>query len=585
MTSALALLGACADPSVLYLDAAALPAELRWVGVLPIDARGQVRSGSGLLGLDALPHELALDPPEAERALLVGYAADFVRPSPDAATLRAAPLGLAPDPRGPVLPRPRLSRFLRAEGDAFASDGEADPPSLSAAWVSCPSLLPQPGVVVPTCLHCVGTIRQEGCMLRSDLSSCGLDDLELFVGPTGELSSPHLAATRLTGCQFGESADGLGRFDCGFPERGGSCSLALLPPPRTEEVERLTLTEGPPLSASESEGLRPYGYLHGLLDLGQELLVVSTGGRWETWACHHSEDGLLMKSTTPSRAHYVSKATLELTRTATAPPCLRWPVADPARPGGFVASFARGRELFVGRFDEDARPGASVYLEDSWRWHVADAVVLSRDRVALLMDELEETEASRVVFLNLAGEGVEIERTVETTAYGLVSAQRFADDTVAVLANVSDNVRLVSLDGEARPAFFTSACGVANLQAAGLWADPASSFVVAAFSKNGVLLDLERSDGTCRIARPPVPGELHDPFALVAAGADLAVALRHRAEPREAWMGRYGRRSRHFLPTYTRIGEGAVNQLVADGETVYGTITTHGELFRLRPLP
>lgn len=567
---------ACADEGRLFVDLDLLPEDVRLVALLPLDEGGALRSGTGLLDREFVPLEQTLELDGATRALLVGYREEFVRPLPDPERLAASPV--RPSGGNDLdLPAPAWSRLGVIEDGELRSLTEVDPGRISADWVECPDGIGDGGFVMPSCLNCVSTLKQDGCRLEADLEPCSLEGLELTLGPEGAISSLRTRDPRLGTCTLHDSASALASIECDFPERAGGCSLTLLPRARPDSFEILKLADVAPSGTPYAGARHASGYLFGGAVVGPELVLATSGFSPQPWAC-----GLEFMAT-ESRIMYVDRDTFAVSRTATAAPCLRLPLSDLSGDGGFLATYLEGEVLRFGRFDASARSSASVPLGSFLTWSVSEAVVLSSDRAVIVLHDISEGQRSRIVFVHTGRDGLSIERDHESTAVLITGVSRISDRAVAILADASDNLRIVEPEGERAQYFFGGTCGTTNLVSAGFWMSQDERFAVGAFRENGMLLRVEPALDRCEFVRAPIHPETHDPVAIAQMGNELIVSFWARQSPRAVALGRLDLQGGHMLPAFTMVGPGVLNRLVVDGDVVYGTITDRAELVRLHP--
>ena len=555
-----------------------MPENLRWIAVLPVGEDGALQPGTGLLDREAAPLEASVEIPFARRAVVLGYPADFVRPLPSATVLSSN--ALRPGTPGALnLPRPGIALVGTIDGDALLSPTEIDPGPVAADWVQCPANIGTDGYVLPSCLNCVGTLSQRGCELEADLNSCALEGFQMAFGGDGELSSLAIDEPRLGACTLNDSAAALSTVECEFPERAGSCEFALIPKPRPDPFDVLSLNSGPVLESPFGSSRISGGYLYGAAIVGPDLVVATTGTTPRPWRCEE------VALNAPSTVAFVDRASFTVTRTATSAPCLRWPMADAPGGAGFLAVFGRDDEYFLGRFDASARVVTQVPLGSISGWEISDAVLLSPNRAVVALLNTNGEDNSRLVFVRVEPVGLSIELDHASSAGFISSLHRLNDETVAVLADSNDNFRVVSLEGERGTFYVNEPCGTANLSSSGFWMSDNERLAVAAYRENGTLLLLEPREGTCRFVRAPTHPETLDPIAMAQMGKELIVSFWGRRTPRAAFLGRLDLEAKHMLPAFTPVGLGVINRILVDGDVVYGTITDRAELVRLRPQP
>lgn len=283
-------------------------------------------------------------------------------------------LGFAPgaltiagsEPCSRALPAGAESWTARARpGGAEAWRREAPPERIEKtrfAFVtgSCPQVGPLDVDLRCGNTGCFGTMRQEGCTMTFDLSTCARDNLVLGIDRFGGLC---LEPNEPFGscAERAPSANGvLHTFDCGvtLPGTLGTCELDLYPkaterPPLTVETKTLFSVE--PYQPPKNFPRPPYGWLGDLVHLEDRVAVTAYGSVREDFVfCDEAE---------PGRVHFLDPESMEEIATATAPSCLGHLAPDPLG-DGFVGVYGVSPPSLA-RFDKNGRMLASVAFTGS----------------------------------------------------------------------------------------------------------------------------------------------------------------------------------------------------------------------------
>lgn len=225
----------------------------------------------------------------------------------------------------------------------------------SFAAGSCPELGPLDVELRCGNTGCFGTMRQEGCAMTLDLSTCARDNLSLPIDRYGALclapNEPFGSCAELEPA----SPDILHTFECGATGPGtlGSCELDIYPkatsrPPLT--VETKTLFEVAPYHPPKNFPRPPYGWLGDLVHLEDRVAVTAYGSV--------REDATFCNEVDPGRVYFLDPESMTEIGTATAPSCLGQIARDPTG-DGFVGVYGVEPPVFA-RFDKNGKMLGSV---------------------------------------------------------------------------------------------------------------------------------------------------------------------------------------------------------------------------------
>lgn len=450
-------------------------------------------------------------------------------------------------------------------------DLSAPVPFRSDAGPSCPPLTPtgRGSFWVDTdCFqgHAEVSILQSGCDLT----------LSPDVGPMPPLNGrldDVLEGPELASCRAEPPVSGAAlSLRC---QRGArSCSLDLMPQVAAElglGVERLPLHQ-PPLPYEAPGATIAYGtldhikgYLAGMALLPGALVV---GSRQDAFFY-----GLCTATTTPSRFLFVKvdAGPLEVTHTATGPPCLQRISAAPG--GGFLATYGDQDHIELARYDGSGRRLGGLRLSaepetvSSAMLVVDDTVYVTRENTdsfvfagAILAADLPDLRSVRLVS-EIGPPGSVLHRPRALLAY----------DDLLVLSD--DNTESVS---------FLRRADLSLLGSTLLTTPPASSGAAGYLTRDPSrgLLYVSAPGGvggeiwvlTASVARRgqvlghrtyyPVRS---DPWATLLDGERLLVGLTENpalAPPPAAWIVAFDRQSGRFGRERQRIGQGIVSELL-----------------------
>ncbi|MBI4817917.1 MAG: hypothetical protein HY791_16775 [Deltaproteobacteria bacterium] len=344
-----ASLAACAPPPRWSFEALELPTG--WIGFLFLDASGDLVGATGLAAYDPGRPTLSVAdevPSSAERIAAVSWSRERLETvfPPTVEELFSAPLLRATESNVP-LPTPDWS--------ATGSPGEplrAGPPpfSVGAGWLPrCDDAFEGSGtcaetewVVEISCgdgpVHCDAKLRQRGCDLELEGTSCGVGKLVAAVSARDAICVPE---TPQHGCGRGTAG-----FECKNAE--STCSAVIrgrAHQPAIAVKERARLFDLPLLEPSSIDligfrefGQADYGYAPDLAVNGDLLGVITFDGR----------SGDAPASPEPDRLIVLRADDFSVVASSTTPPGARRIGRDPAGPG-FVVAFEE--PLRIGRTD------------------------------------------------------------------------------------------------------------------------------------------------------------------------------------------------------------------------------------------
>lgn len=197
--------------------------------------------------------------------------------------------------------------------------------------------------------HCFGALRQEGCKVVLDLSACARGEITLPIDRSGAIcieANEHLGACSTIPSR---ASDIVQTLSCA-PGALGTCELEIYQTSAAVdriEVETVQLEDVEPIIGVFERP--PIGYLSELVVLEDRVVVSALGGT-ETAFC---------RSPLPGTAYFLDRETMQVTGTASTPPCLTNLAPDPTG-DGFVGTFRVGLRPALGRFDRHARLLGSV---------------------------------------------------------------------------------------------------------------------------------------------------------------------------------------------------------------------------------
>ncbi len=299
---------------------------------------------------------------EGRRTWLFGYTADQVMTHGVALeSLTTSPLTLA-EACQPSLPTPAYSARL----DPEALTVESPPAELTR--LSSPSL----GVCPPPTAHvvdvrcpadCRADVQRAGCALQIDASRCGVPTFTATLQPSGDLCVPPPP-----GCEVIELEHGDARLRCAESQ----CTLDVITSSRATsafDVQRVPVAEGAEFWPRDADGpvrsLTPvhsrHGHLSNPIIVGSEIIVG-----WNEAPIPECYDR-------PARSELrvFDTTSLQLTRTASSPPCIARLARDPGGDGYWTVSGPR--EAFVASHHRSVDVVSRGSLEDgvvATNWHL-----------------------------------------------------------------------------------------------------------------------------------------------------------------------------------------------------------------------
>lgn len=453
----------------------------------------------------------------------------------------------------------------------YGCDLSAPVPFRQDAGLSCPPLTPtgRGSFWVDTdCFqgHAELSMLQSGCDLT----------LSPDVGPMPPLNGrldDVLEGPELVGCRRAEPVQGA-TLTLRCQRQGRSCSLDLMPKVADElglTIERLPLHE-PPLPYVAPGAMIAYGtldhikgYLAGLALVRGGVVV---GSRQDAFFY-----GLCTATTTPSRFLFlkVDEGPLEVTHTATGPPCLQRISADPS--GGFLATYGDQDHIELARYDERGRRLGGLRLSDepetvsSAMLVVEDTVYVTRENTdsfvftgAILAADLPNLSAVRLVS-ELGPPGSVLHRPRALLAYAdlLVLSD---DNTESVSFLRRADLSLLGSTLLTTPPASSGAAGY-------LTRDPSRGllYVSAPGGVGGEIWVLTASvarRGQVLSHRTYYPIQ-SDPWATLLDGERLLVGLTEnpaQTPPPAAWIVSFDLRSGRFGRQRQLIGRGIVSELL-----------------------
>lgn len=598
-----------------------MPEEIASVAAVVVGANGAAVSTSPLVPRTRpLAHAAPVDPPN--RLLAVGFTAEAIAQAVGP-TDRSVPLAV-----GCAHPLPPPSWIVEAQDNEWIPSRSF--PSLS--WTE--GLDEERRPALDAALIDVACTGERLCrtgattvpgQLVLDLSECGQTGFDVRVAPGGELCVPESPA--FEGCErtLG-SLPGELRIDCGAT----ACTTRVLSHQdapwdrrlaRVVDVEPIIpscLLSNDPLSLDQWRA----GFLSDLLllDGGRELIVVSFDGSPLWIACEAQEPGMSRmcnevdsREAPKSRLHFYDRD-LQLSRTATGPPCLAALLPDAAGDGfhavyregpGFEGGeprdcldtahyCGRGPALRLGHFDRRGRLEASVALPRLERVtpdvYATDLLRTGPWLVAVVdadTDTAESHVVQLVVFresdLTQVGEAdvlpkMETARAAVLPTGDVTLGDEQRDRIMVLLMRDGDLVptrEILSIPGDPVivHALQPPAAGGAELVALGLEGE------------------ISLSDREVRLSEHRFFHVPSAPVSFVRTEEDRAfVGLLYRPSlDTPAWRGqlvRFDLDQRAFLPEVLELGHGPPTRMIAgeDG-VVYGLLPWSGEVFRVDPRP
>lgn len=387
LLASLVAAGSCKNTETVETDA---PAEATFASVITFDEAGVFERSSRVV---EWPAGTALDlvGPSGRTFVLAWSAADLAArglPMPTAEPLRLA-TGCEQSIGSPTW-------IGKWEDQRIVATATSVAPRLTASWVTdaCERLSEMPPFAVD--MRCLVSRCElmatpvSRCRASLDMTTCGLGLVEATVDAVGGVCLDFAASN--ASCLPRDEPTADGAYECTEPQCGLDVYFnpSRRPPPYQADLIEVVddgdgkyidplLQEIPLILPRVTFG----GYLHDLLPLDDHLVVAHVPGVLPRRACpEHLADN--------SKLSFIDQDTLEITRTATAPPCLQRLARDPTG-RGFLATFAKGDQWYVGRFDADGTKLAEAdirlpMVEDMMFWRVHQLVgIESLDLVVILV--------------------------------------------------------------------------------------------------------------------------------------------------------------------------------------------------------
>lgn len=546
-----------------------LPPEIGWVGAIAVDPEGAVLAGSRLAPASGAPTlELELDAPDGFGLLVLGFGAEDIEPPPGNAD-RIVPAARCSNPLHP--------RRVWAAGGDFTADAE-HAPAVSVPWLNAcaPDLASRIRADVRCARnYCPVQAVQAGC----DLS---LEQICSQGGFTGQAAGSRLclesagkacvAAPPVPGATAVLTCDG----DCEvrfFVDSGAPWA----------QIERRRLIEHstPFVPSLRNNATRPWanrvGYLPSMT-LGDDgpIVVVSPEPRLSVDCAGLS-----------SEWWNIDRLSMNVVRTATAPPCLRTLRRIPGR-GEIFGIFGEGDRARVGAFDPAGRL-------------LRDAPVLTPDgQGANNVRAFEYFPATQQLIVSLGlndvsdAEGFLIALDPDTLASSVFFRKpnsRFtslATDGALLAATNETNDIVQWFDATSRMLAEVQVPKTTTVNMGNLTYDPRSRLFIHSFPSDDAQVQSYRPSQI--IGRAAIFDSPALPISTVVWPWDDALLLLGGSYQDEsggyhATLHRFSTAIDGVLVGPTDAGYGMVGEMEVDGDQIWALMPWSAELLRIRPAP
>ncbi|MCC7381095.1 MAG: hypothetical protein IT384_04660 [Deltaproteobacteria bacterium] len=600
-----------------------MPAEIAWIAAVVLDANGVAVSTSPLVPRTTpLAHPAPIEPPS--RLLAVGFTAESIAEAVGPGDhVRSVPLAVGcthplPPPSwiaeqhdAEWVPSRRFPSLSWTEGP-----DEELPPALDAALIDVACTGQR------LCESAASTVPG-GVVL--DLSECRQAGFDVRVTQEGGLCVPESQA--FEGCDRSPgSLPGELRIECGatacvtrvLPHRAAPWDRRLARVVDVEPIVPKCLLSSGPFSLDHWRA----GFLSDLilLDGGRELIVVSFDGSPLWIACEAEEPGMIRmcnqvdsRDAPKSRLHFYDRD-LQLSRTATAPPCLAELLPDVAGDGfhalyrdgpGFEGGeprdcldtaryCGRGPALRLGHFDRRGRLEASVALPRLERVSpdvYATDLLRSGPWLVAVVDADTDSTDSHLVQLVVFRES-DLTQASEADIFSKMETGRAAvlpNGDVTIGDEQRDRITVLQMrDGDLVPAREILSIPGDPVMVHALQPPAAGGAELVALGLEG---EISLCDREIRLSEHRFFQVPSAPVSFVQTEADGAFLglVYHPTAGMPAWRGhlvRFDLDQRAFLPEVLDLGHGPPTRMIAaeDG-LVYGLLPWSGEVFRVDPRP
>jgi hypothetical protein len=581
---------ACSGPSVIDLVEPGLPEGAAWIGAVGVDEGGAIATSSGLARISE-GEASRLFMPSGDLVSIEIYSYSETQISSVAATNDPSALWSGrleeAGPMGRPLPSPLFSERYTKDGTPMGA-----PPmrALTASWVvSCPrvfdpSMMP---LVDASCSPnaCLGTASQEACRIEIDTASCRLGELSGTVGSSGAVSLDPAAFSNCTAIAARPPA--LLSLAC-ESSAGELCSIDLYSPGAAEVITATTVKVEPD-ARPFPEIDRPVlyvgvqGYLQGLAVLERELVVATSGDRVTVWP--------FCDPAIARRFRFLDLESLEVVRTATAPPCLTALAKDPGG-DGFIATYG-GDQHRIGRFDPQGNLRRFVQVDDPriTGRHLASTMYVTQDPARIVVVYSWEGPGAEVLtyLVALDPATLAVMRT-SSELRGVVMVIGSAGPNRAIFSDTTkDDVHLLDLRDltvvQDRP--LRSECNDnSGIGPISMWYHPATDRVLVAATDNASpTMFFLSPDATTRCDRANFFETLAEGTAIAPWPADPSRMLLAVMAPRDssASLALVEVAGRRVLPGSTPVGIGPAAHFAARGERLYFTLPWTASVGRAEP--
>ncbi|MBI2373560.1 MAG: hypothetical protein HYV07_06130 [Deltaproteobacteria bacterium] len=591
---AAAFVGAC-GPAVpeMGLDPS-FPDEIAHAALLLLDSNGGLVGSSGLMRVQAghmtVPVRVEADP---DRMEVHGYSSHQVAAFGDflADDLAGSAVSLARSGE-PSFGVPEYSVGGAAGGEAVTLL-PTEPRLLTAAWVPpCPPILARYQELRPS-TNCSPRCQMElratsACEFDLQASSCRIGDVRGVIDASGR--AVRMTSSGSLQCQGAPPAVGAAlSFEC--TQGGGArCWVDLhaepFHVPVTADILQVAQVEprignhiDPPI----------LGWLGGFAQTRDLIAVAGFTNFVAGPRCDPSEAG-------PSRIWFVDPGSLEVTRTATAPPCLTQLAPDPIG-DGFVAIFRPSSTTHaVGRFDESGRlveateaPGGGP---DVTTMDPNDLVAGGDPPYAAVI--FASSEVNRALLVDLGGAAPRWLPDLCPTGCESIGDHPsgisiLGDGRLAIVDRKEDRIHLIDPESglASLPVDLSFECGAVHTLSVDVAEDPRTGALVIGADDEGSEIYVVRGEQA---------GESCRSSALFSANAEVKSIVAWPAAGEGAWLaglldadgvGRVGivdSLRPAFFPGTLELGDGSgpVSRLFTRGDEVFGLLPYSGKLVRIR---